>query len=95
MRWNRISGLIDKIQEDLVYQGSVVAAQVPIRFVTFLQVFPPRRDPAYSRSFAARNCSNELYGQPRPNKCRASRSGKVDPKPSALGIGHYTPQWIH
>ena len=38
MRWNRISVLVDKIQGDLVRQGSVTAVQSHFHFVTSLQV---------------------------------------------------------
>src|ERR1700737_144246 len=95
MRWNRISVLIDKIQEELIYQGLVAMLKNIIRFVTFLQVLSSGSESTYSCSFAARNCPNELYGQPRPNECCASRFSKVDLKPSAANIGHFTARRIH
>jgi hypothetical protein len=36
MRWDRISVLVDKIQQDLIHQGSVVTTKSLTRVVTSL-----------------------------------------------------------
>jgi hypothetical protein len=89
MRWDRISLLIDRIQEDLVHQGSVVAVQSFIRLVTPLQILPSGCESSDSRSPAARNRANKLHGQLGSNKRCTSRLSKVDPEPSAANIGHF------
>jgi hypothetical protein len=63
MRWERISALIDKIQEDLVHQGSVAdqlrsQADLQLRF----QVLPSGYESNKSCSYATRNRANQLYG---------------------------------